>query len=257
MSNEYYGVASTPTDDFIAHYGIRGMKWGVRKAIERGDERALSRQFKKAQKKLAKLEKLGSSGKKYAKRAAGYGVGAAAVGGLAVAGTHGANKIMNRGAGLAGRATGVAGKVTSGVGKGLTAAGYHLPIGGRAKAALKNAGLSTQGAGLNMQLAAKNGSAASAVRNAGKAVGQWGNQTAVTMGGKKLSNNMLVRAGAGAVGAGLGIASARNAYRAATAKKHAAQAKEFRAEMNKAFAGTKYANSGSSAPKKKRRSSKA
>ena len=28
--NDYYGV-STPTDDFIAHYGIKGMKWGVRK----------------------------------------------------------------------------------------------------------------------------------------------------------------------------------------------------------------------------------
>lgn len=29
--NEYYGIASTPTDDFLAHYGIKGMKWGVRK----------------------------------------------------------------------------------------------------------------------------------------------------------------------------------------------------------------------------------
>lgn len=33
--NEYYGIASTPTDDFLAHYGIKGMKWGVRKAISK------------------------------------------------------------------------------------------------------------------------------------------------------------------------------------------------------------------------------
>lgn len=56
MNNEYYGVASTPMDDYLAHYGIKGMKWGVRKAIERGSQRALSRQYRKAEKKLAKLE---------------------------------------------------------------------------------------------------------------------------------------------------------------------------------------------------------
>ena len=27
-SNEYYGVATTPTSDFLAHYGVQGMKWG-------------------------------------------------------------------------------------------------------------------------------------------------------------------------------------------------------------------------------------
>lgn len=51
--NEYYAVVRST--DHLAHYGIRGMKWGVRKAVDRGDARALSKQYKKAQKKLAKL----------------------------------------------------------------------------------------------------------------------------------------------------------------------------------------------------------
>ena len=50
---EYYGVQRA--SDYLAHYGVRGMKWGVRKALERGDRAALSRQYKKATLKLAKL----------------------------------------------------------------------------------------------------------------------------------------------------------------------------------------------------------
>jgi hypothetical protein len=56
-----------------------------------------------------------------------------------------------------------------------------------------------------------------------------------------VSNNTIARIGAGAVGAGLAVGAARNAYKAATAQKKAAQ---FKSEMNKAFAGTKYANNG-------------
>lgn len=26
--SEYYGI-STPSSDFLAHYGVKGMKWGV------------------------------------------------------------------------------------------------------------------------------------------------------------------------------------------------------------------------------------
>ena len=54
--NEYYGIATTPTSDFLAHYGVKGMHWGVRKALDRGSERGLRRQFKKASKHLAKLQ---------------------------------------------------------------------------------------------------------------------------------------------------------------------------------------------------------
>ena len=28
MSNEYYGAPTTANDDFLAHYGIKGMHWG-------------------------------------------------------------------------------------------------------------------------------------------------------------------------------------------------------------------------------------
>ena len=57
----YYGVIrNREPDSYLAHYGVMGMKWGVRKARERGDDAALSRQYKKAQAKLKKLEKKGN-----------------------------------------------------------------------------------------------------------------------------------------------------------------------------------------------------
>lgn len=49
----YYG--NEPSSDFIAHYGIKGMKWGVRRALERNNEKALYRNYRKAAKKLEKL----------------------------------------------------------------------------------------------------------------------------------------------------------------------------------------------------------
>lgn len=54
--SEYYGV-STPTSDFLAHYGVRGMKWGVRKARESGNSARLDRHYNRAVKKLSKLTK--------------------------------------------------------------------------------------------------------------------------------------------------------------------------------------------------------
>lgn len=51
--SEYYAVQRST--DYLAHYGVKGMKWGVRKAIEKGNSRALGRHYAKAQKKLKKL----------------------------------------------------------------------------------------------------------------------------------------------------------------------------------------------------------
>lgn len=53
--SEYYGAPTTPTDSFLAHYGVRGMKWGVRRAKMTGNAKKLSRAHERALKKLAKL----------------------------------------------------------------------------------------------------------------------------------------------------------------------------------------------------------
>ena len=50
---EYYGVTRTP--EYLMHYGVKGMRGGVRKAIEKGNIKRLDRQWQKAQKKLTKL----------------------------------------------------------------------------------------------------------------------------------------------------------------------------------------------------------
>ena len=85
MNNVYYGVS--PSSDFFAHYGVKGMKWGVRRAIERGNQRALARHYNRAAKKLAKLSKRtdielqNKKAKNYGRLAkAGLGIGLASAG---------------------------------------------------------------------------------------------------------------------------------------------------------------------------------
>lgn len=52
--DHYYGVVRSDSNT-LSHYGIRGMKWGVRKAKENRDSKALSKQYQKALKKAKKL----------------------------------------------------------------------------------------------------------------------------------------------------------------------------------------------------------
>ena len=50
---QYYGVERS--EEYLEHYGIKGMKWGVQKAKETGNTSSLDRHYLKAKKKLAKL----------------------------------------------------------------------------------------------------------------------------------------------------------------------------------------------------------
>ena len=53
--SSYYGV--TRSSEYLAHYGVKGMKWGVRKAKETGNSKALDRHWRKANRKLNRLNK--------------------------------------------------------------------------------------------------------------------------------------------------------------------------------------------------------
>lgn len=278
-----YMYAIDRSDEYLEHYGIKGMKWGVRKALESGNSRALARQYRKASRKLARLEKRANNGSKYARRAALLGAGAAAAGGLAAAGTEGVGRGLRQ-AGLLG------GRASIGVGQLATRAGNAMARRGiRGAGRVKAFGTAAQRAGMKVS---------TGIHSGGRAVENWGNKTAfaldnatsrnyaaeakklhqyangLAVGDKghwdamrlandraakatasktKVTNNMLARAGAAAVGAGLAGAAGYNAYRAATTKKAAAKAAQWKKEMNSAFKGTQYANGGSVKPSTKKR----
>lgn len=269
MYNNDYMYAIERNDEYLAHYGIRGMKWGVRKAIASGNSARLGRQYAKAQKKLAKLEKQAGKSKKYARRAALLGAGAAAAGGLAAAGTTGVSKGIAK---LGGATMGVSKKL----GRGLTL----VPGRNKVSQALHNTGVAMYRAGERGSELHKG------FANVSGAVNKWGNSKSIASGAAQryarmglgkasnaseaaaqaakysqrlnnankavggISNNTIARIGAGAIGAGLAAGAARNAYKAATAKK---KAEKFRAAMNESFKGTQYANGGKPRQGKKRR----
>lgn len=270
-----YAVERSP--EYLAHYGIRGMKWGVRKAIASGNSARLGRQYAKAQKKLAKLEKRAGKTKKYARRAALMGTGAAAAGGLAALGTKGTvnvmggitrgtrsagNALMNASRGLHGTKVG---KIMNKAGLAMVktsraGGGMHDTMAKGAKAlntfgnsnsigkALSSAGNNARNAIQKVNIGYGKVNGAQAIRKLDNALVKSGRVNSQGYINKLsgVSNNTIARIGAGVVGAGLAAGAAKNAYRAATAKK---KAEKFRSEMNKAFAGTKYANGGGGQPR--------
>ena len=209
---EYYGVVRTP--EYIMHYGVRGMKWGVRKALVSGNSRKLQRQFNKASRKLEKLETRATSGKKYAKRAALLGAGAAAAGSFAGVGPSlgkwGTSHSINRG--ISGGLADFGRKIQAGAYKGTQTQ----------KALAANVGTKAWKVGSDLNIANRN-------------------------------NNTYARLAAGALGAGLAAGAARNAYKAATTKKAAQKAAAWKGEMQKAFKGTQYENQVGNRQGKKRR----
>lgn len=284
MSYNDYMYAVDRSDEYLAHYGVKGMKWGVRKAIASGNSRRLARAYLKASRKLARLERRANNGSKYARRAAALGAGAAAAGGLAVLGTTNAGRLIKNNAKYAGHATRGAGTAMVRAGQALSRVRPGNSVSGK----MIQAGYTLQSKGNNN---------ANKVYKIGHDLTNWGNSNSIGAGAgnlvkqgvskahatfgkskrpigrftpqaleadkalKGISNNTIARAGAAAVGAGLAGAAGYNAYRAATTKRAAKQAKQWRKEMNKAFAGTQYANggrsssrSGNSGSRKRRRS---
>lgn len=271
MYENDYLYAVDRNDDYLAHYGIKGMHWGVRKAIERGgaglDNKRLGRQYQKAARKLAKLEKRAASGKKYAARAARLGVGAAAAGGLAAFGTSGvANKLLTgsnfakgnrllrragintgvgtKGAVEAGRA--LSGKITDWGNKSLLNTGVGTKS---ILDASRRVGTKAAGAAAKANRALGTGMKTKDLVDSAHRIANAGGQKAIAANRavNSLTRGQALRLGAGALGLGLAGAAGYNAYRAATTKRAARKAAEWRKEMNKNFAGTAYA---SGAPQK-------
>ena len=250
---QYYGVQRS--NEYLAHYGVKGMKWGVRKAIERGSERKLDRQWRKANRKLNKLIKLGTNKDKYTRRAIGYGAGAAKLGALTLAGTSGlASGISRLGTasfknqfrlGTALRKYGTNG-ILAGTSEGskLNALGQALqknaPKSGKKK---WDAAKSIRDFGRSNSIGEKiTGGPEFIARttNQGKVVYDFNPNAKRNSAIRKITNDQILRAATGAAAAGLGIAAAKNAYRAKTADKNIIKAAQWRSQMDQAFAGTKY-----------------
>lgn len=289
MYTNDYMYAIERNDEYLAHFGVKGMRWGVRKARETGNSRRLGRMYKKAAKKLAKLEKRAASGKKYARRAAALGAGAAVAGGAAALGTAGVGGLIRRSGNAVSGGSRLLGRGLTAGGRAVSKVANFIPgkqlgmskVAGRVSAAGKRMEQHSGAAGQGLRSAGTNLAAWGGKRTIGKGIGnsvsnavspyttkllKKGNAESYLKAGhignkvdafKKsaggISNNTYARIAAGAVGAGLAGAAGYNAYRAATTKRAAKKAAAWKSEMNKAFAGTQYSNGGGNRQGKKRK----
>lgn len=96
---QYYAIVRS--DDFLAHYGIKGMRWHVRKALQKGNTRKYNRYRKKAMKRLIRYEKQAANGSKYARRAIHKTASAIGVGGKVLMGISNPSVLVYK-AGIAG-----------------------------------------------------------------------------------------------------------------------------------------------------------
>lgn len=211
--SEYYAVQRST--DHLAHYGVKGMKWGVRRALAYEDHKALDSHFRKAAKKLAKLHDKAFNSDKYAAKSVAYGIAATGTGTLAVGGPKLTGAMLKK----IGEATERAGR------NAIDNRVYKTKLGSGVAAFARKSG--------------------SAIRKAGSSVEKWG-------GNKK--NSARFRIGAGAVTAGLGVAAARNAYISANNRKYAEKAYAFRKVMDDTFAGTPYEGKYVAPPKRRKKS---
>lgn len=232
MSKYYAIIRST---DHLAHYGIKGMKWGVRKAIDSGNSKKLDRQYHKAKKKL---EKLNSRADVDVQRIAASKHKARAIAALGLATGGGVvPMILNN---KRARAEVNAAKNAYG------GFGHNYP-GGVSSFSPRRKKIVGEGKGIYIH---GNGLGTGPVGTADSIAGA---HAALNGGGKAAStgSNPFVtrdRVAKAITAAGAGIAAYQTgkaiaAKRRTTAEGHAkaiAKRNEFRKEMNKAFAGTKY-----------------
>ena len=205
------------------------MKWGVRKAILTGNQRALDRHYRKAAKKLAKLTDIGINSKKYAAKSVAYGAAAAGTGTLAVGGTKMAGNILSY---AARKIAPIYARYAP-----HTKKNYELyrkladndyvsdkvnAFGNKTYITKKNTAFVENAAGERMTIPGTN---------------KYMTKTTYT---PVVTGDTLYRAGAGLVTAGLAAKSAQNAYRASHGAKYRAKAKAWKNEMNSAFKGTQY-----------------
>ena len=273
MYNDYM-YAIDRSDEYLEHYGIKGMKWGVRKAILSGNSKRLDRQYRKASKKLAKLKARANNGEKYARRASALRLATGVAGGLALAGTgrvgRGIEAIGTLARSTRNKHLRTAGQVVAGAGDALNRFGASNSIAkgiANSKAAKDITEKVTRSQIAKLEAAANRGFAgmapsARASKNAIRHVTEDQARKIYETNQNKLkniqktangiSNNAIIRAGLGAAALGTGAAAAYNQYRATHTSNAAKKAAKFESEMNKAFAGTKYGKSSGSRKRRHR-----
>lgn len=140
---EYYAVERSP--EYLAHYGIKGMRWGVRRALEKGNMQKLASHYARAIRKNSILKERTNrkAQKEEAKSYAAGGaalLGAGALGGLASYGLIKAQTPLNRAVNKFAGTTGGTYMVPTGlIGmSGLSAAGGLASLGAGAASAYRS-----------------------------------------------------------------------------------------------------------------------